>query len=435
MSIKRILIKNTGFNLAGYIYLLLASFFSIALLLTHLGRDLFGVYLFLGSFVSLAAIFDFGISSAVVRKLSLPQTSRVEKIKTWKTSFAIYLILALIIFVVVISILLYLTRTMPLFSHVDINTLNWSILFLSLIVFINHLNSHLLNLPQAEQRFDIFNSKTLLVGSANTILSAILSGFYPNIALLFLLQLSFHLLTFVFMLHYCFRFFSGSDFIPGYDRKTGSELFVFGIKNFFGTLASQLEAQLPNFILGTIGSASAITSFSIPQSIVSKGAGVVSQFAQAFFPLSASLLVKERINKLKNLVLTIQGLTFLGGILAIFLTFTVGHNFLTWWLHNPDVVRDVLPILKVLSFYFVLVSLTPVPTVLVQSLNMPQVSSFFAVLTVSLEVIFMLIFVPQFQALGVAYAFLSSSLISVPSFLVITWILLDREIKRVSVAV
>jgi len=430
MSIKKSLIKNTGFNLAGYIYLLLASFFSITLLLAHLGRDVFGVYIFLSSFIALASIFDFGLSTAVVRRLSLPQSTREDKVKIWKTSFAIYIALAFMVLASVMIILFYLTNTLPLLSRLDRNTLNWSVLFLSLIVFINHLNSHFLNLPQAEQRFDIFNSKTFLVGSANTILSALLSIFYPNIALLFLLQLVFHLLTFFFMLCYSLRFFSGRDFLPSYDKKTGTELFIFGFKNFVGTLANQLEAQLPNFILGATGSAGAITAFSIPQSIVAKGAGIVSQFAQAFFPLSASLLIKERINKLKKLIIAIQGLTFLGGILAVILSFTIGESFLLWWLHNPGVVRDALPILKILSLYFVLVSLTPVPTALVQSLNKPQVSSFFAVLTVSLEAIFMFFFVPRFQALGVAYAFLVSSAVSVPIFLVVTWILLHQEIRE-----
>jgi O-antigen/teichoic acid export membrane protein len=430
MSIKKSLIKNTGFNLAGYAYLLLASFFSISLLLAHLGRDVFGVYLFLASFIALSSIFDFGVSNAVVRKLSLPQSTREEKVKTWKTSFAIYIALGFLVMASVMSILLYLTRTMPLFAHIDGNTLNWSILFLSLIVFVNLINSHFLNLPQAEQRFDIFNSKTLLVGSANTILSALLSGIYPNIALLFLLQLVFHVFTFLFMLRYSLGFFSGKNFSPAYDHQTGKELFSFGIKNFIGTLAGQLEAQASNFTLGAMVSAQAITSFSIPQNIVTKSAGIVSQFAQAFFPLSASLLAKDRINKLKKLVLGIQGLTLLAGFVAIALAYTVGGAFLTWWLHEPVVVAAALPILKILSIYFVLIALTPIPTALIQGLNKPQVPSFFAVLTTGLELIFMLLLIPHYQALGAAYAFLFSAAITVPTFLIVTCILLEKEIKR-----
>jgi len=431
MSIKRSLLKNTGFNLIGYFYLLLASFFSISILLHNLGRDVFGVYIFLASIISLASVFDFGIANAVVRKLSLPSTSREEKVKTWRTSFTIFISLALLLFVCVVTLLQYLSRTMPIFVHLDKSVINWSVLILAVIVFINHLNIHFLNLPQAEQRFDIFNSKTLLVGSANTIISALVSGIYPNIAILFLVQLFFHFLTLIFMVFYSKKTFSGPDFAPSYDRKTGQELFSFGLRNFVGTLAGQVESQFSNFILGAMVSARAITTFNIPQSIVTKGAGVVSQFAQAFFPLSASLLEKDRIKKLKTLVLGIEGVTLLGGILAVILTFTIGEQFLLWWLKDSIVVASAYPILKILSFYFVLVSLTPVPTALLQGLNKPQIPSFFGALTVSLEIILSFSLISM-GAIGVAYAFLISVCITVPPILVVTWRQLELEISKLS---
>ena len=202
MSIKTILIKNTGYNLGGYFYLLLASFFSVSVLLNNLGRDVFGVYVFLISFISLSAVFDFGLSSAVVRKLSLPEASKDEKVKTWQTSFVIFITLAAILSVFVYVLLSYLSSVMPIFVHLDKNTASVSAIVLSFIVFVNHINIHFLNLPQAEQRFDVFNIKTILVGTANTIISAIISGYFPNIALLFFVQLCFHLLTSIFMINY-----------------------------------------------------------------------------------------------------------------------------------------------------------------------------------------------------------------------------------------
>lgn len=432
MSIKRSLIKNTGINLAGYFYLLLASFFSVSILLNNLGRDVFGIYVFLASFISLATVFDFGISNAVVRKLSIPGTTQEEKVKTWKTSFAIFIFLATVLFLVVFGLLVYLTRTMPIFSHLDKNILYWSVPVLALIIFVNHLNTHFLSLPQALQRFDIFNSKTLLVGTANTIICALVSGYYPNIAILFSVQLLFHLFTLAFMINFSRKQFKAQDFTPAYDKPMGKELFSFGLKNFIAVLAGQAEAQFSNFILGTMVSARAITSFSIPQNIVAKGAGVVSQFAQVFFPLSTSLLDKDRIKKLKTLVWGIEALTLAGGFLAVFLSFTIGQPFLEWWLKDPVVVQSAFPVLKILSFYFLLVSLTPIPTALVQGLNKPQIPSLFGALTVGIEIISALILVPTLGVIGMAYSFLIAVSITVPSFLLVTWILLQKEIKKIT---
>ncbi len=432
MSIKKNLIKNTGFNLAGYFYLLLASFFSVSILLNNLGSNVFGVYIFFMSVISFASVFDFGISSAVVRRLALPNTTPDERTRTWKTSFAIFTALAAIVSLFVFLILHRITGTMPIFVHVSKNTLNLSILFISIIAFFNHLNSHFLSLPQAEQRFDIFNSKTFIVGTANTVVSAFLSGIYQDISIIYFVQMIFHIITTIFMVAYAMKHFPGRSFAPQYNRKTGKELFSFGLRNFVGTLAGQAENQFSNFILGAMVSAKAITSFSIPQSIVIKGAGIVSQVAQAFFPLSASLLEKDRIHKLKKLVLGIELVTLSGGFLAVLLIYTIGYPFLLLWLKDQTVVDAAYPILKILGFYFVLVALTPIPTALLQGLNKPQIPSFFGFLTVFLEIIFSLLFISN-GAIGVAYAYLVSVCITVPAILVVTWKQLNREIIRISV--
>lgn len=430
MSIKNSLIKNTGFNMAGYLYLLIASFFSISILLGNLGRDTFGVYLFLVSIIPLASVFDFGISSAVVRRLSLPNISKEEKVSTWKTSFSLFLGISVALSLVVLGLLLYLTRTLSIFVNIDSVTLNWCVAILTITVFINHINSHFLSLPQAEQRFDIFNSKTLLVGSANTILSALLSFVYPNIAILFLLQLVFHIFTLIFMAIYSYKIFPGKNFLPGYEKKEGKGIINFGLKNFVGAIANQIDVQISKYALGTLSSASAITAFSIPQNIVLKGAGVISQIAQVVFPLSSSLLEKSRIEKLKKLVLGIEVFTFICGLAAIFLSYTFGYQFLLWWLKDTVVVNIAFPILKILSFYFLITALTPIPSVLIQSIGKPQVTSFFAVLTAIADGIGMFVLIPIHGALGAAYATLLGSILTVPPFLIVTWIYFVAEVKK-----
>lgn len=430
MSIKKSLIKNTGFNMAGYLYLLLASFFSISILLGNLGRDTFGVYLFLASIIPLASVFDFGISGAVVRRLSLPNISEEEKVNTWKTSFSLFLGISVVLSLVVLGILFYLTRTLPIFVNIDLVTLNWCVAILTVTVFINHINSHLLSLPQAEQRFDIFNSKTLLVGSANTILSALLSFVYPNIAMLFLLQLVFHIFTFIFMAIYSYKIFPGKNFLPSYEKKEGRGIIDFGLKNFVGAIANQIDVQISKYALGTLSSASAITAFSIPQNIVLKGAGVISQISQVVFPLSSSLLEKSRIEKLKKLVLGIEVFTFLCGIVAIILSHTFGYQFLLWWLKDTVVVNIAFPIIKIMSFYFLITALTPIPSVLIQSMGKPQVTSLFAVLTAVVDGIGMFILIPMYGAIGAAYATLIGSILTVPPFLIVAWLLFEREKKK-----
>ncbi len=208
-------------------------------------------------------------------------------------------------------------------------------------------------------------------------------------------------------------------------------LLNFGIKNFITSLAGQAEIQSSKYILGSISSAAAVTAYSIPQNIVIKGAGIVSQVAQALFPLSASLLDADRVKKLKQTVYSLELLVLAGGLLAVFCSFTFGNEFLLWWLNDPEIVKIAHPILNVLSFYFLLTSLTPIPGVIIQSINKPEIPSFFAVLTTVLEIGAMLYLIPIYGSIGAAYAAVFSSSITVPSFLFVCNLYFEKEIKRI----
>lgn len=430
MSIKVSLIKNTLFNLGGYFYLLLASFFSISILLNNLGRDMFGAYLLLGSIVPLASVFDFGISVAVVRKLSLPDVGKKEKAAVWQTSFLIYSVLATILLFSVYIILNKFAIATPAIAIIPYMDYKLAAIIIAITVFINHVNNHFLNLPQAEQRFDIFNSKTFIVGSANTIVSAIISYQHPSLSVIFGIQLLFHLLTLVFLVTYSLRIFSINEFFPKFHNKTFFELIKFGFKNFIGILSGQAEVQFSKYMLGNFVSGMAVTAFAIPQNIVLKGAGIVSQVAQAFFPLSTSLLHKDRILKLKQLIIGLEILTLLVGIFAISSAYIFGRPFLLWWLKDLVVVDAAMPVLKILSFYFALTSLTPIPTALLQSLNLPLLTSNFALLTFCIEAIFMIMLVPTQREVGAAIATLIASVVTVPTFLIVAWLIFSKEIKK-----
>ena len=430
MSIKSLLIKNSFFNLLGYFYLLVVSFVSVSIFLGSFGRDVFGVYLFLASFVPMASVFDFGVSLAVIRELSLPGATTEHKIKIWKTSLTIFIFEAFTLVAVFSGLLLYLSTHMSLLQIVDKNIVLPSILVLSITIFVNHLNNLMLSVPQANQRFDIFNSKTFIVGTANTLLSAFLSTYTHNILHLFVLQLAFNLITFVYISIYIKSVFGAKNLLPEYSREQARSLLGYGLKNFVGTLASQMESQVSKFFLGFLSTAQSITAFSIPQNIVSKAAGIVSQLAQAFFPLSASLLEKDRIHKLKKLFFGLQFIIFLGGILSLVVTNYFGVPFLTWWLKDSVVVDLAYPVLQVMCWYFILVSLTPLPTALVQSLGKPQVSSFFAVLSITSEIIGMAYFIPRYASLGAAYSFFFGAIVSIPPFLVYSVYLLNQKINE-----
>ncbi len=431
MGIKKTLIKNSFFNLGSYAYLLLMAFFSIPIILNSLGSDLFGVYVLLSSIVPLVSALDFGLGNAVVRELSLPDFRKEDYVATWRTSFWLFAVIGIFLSLAVFGFLSLIPNYWSIFRLINAPTLTNLSYIIGVTVLFNHLNAHLLNLPQARQQFEIFNLKTLFVGSGNTIVTAIASTMTKNVADLFLIQFIFHLLTFIFLVIYAKRIFSGWDFFPSLKKKTAARLIIFGLKNFATALSGQFEAQASKYIIGANASALAITAFSIPQNIMLKAAGVISQVATAIFPTGTSLLTKDRMPKLTKLILLIEGLTLVFGLAGIIGIFTFGNQFLLWWLKNPAVVVLATPVLQILSFYLLLIALTPVPTVILIGMNHPQVPSFFAVLTVALEIVLLFVLVPSLQAVGAAYAAVGSAAITVPPMLVVFWYLYRKQFKKI----
>lgn len=428
MTIRKRLVKNTLINLTGYFYLLVASFISIPILLNYLGKDIFGIYLLLATVVPLTSIFDFGLSQAVIRRLSLPSTSEKKKKIIWQTSLFLYLITSLFLFLITLTTLSIFSQKMTIFSLINKITLRNTIIILAATASVNLLNNHLLTLPQALQRFDIYNVKTLLVGSGNTIVSALMAIISPNLTRIFLIQLVFHLLTTLALILFAFK--KNYQLIPDLKLKVAKSLFAFGIKHFTGITAVQLRVHFSKYILGVLLSASAITAFAIPQSLVIKITGVIQQLALAFYPMSASLLKKEGIYKLKKIVYNSQTLFITIGIFQIIAVHQLGFQFLRWWLKDPVLIYPAFSVWKILSFYFALTILAPIPTALLESLNYPHIPTIFSVISSIINISLVLYLTPKYQILGPAYAMLISAVITVPLLLLVSHRIFNKEMER-----
>ena len=430
MSIKKTLLKNTSFNLIGYVYLTIAAFISIPILLRNFGQELYGVYLLFSGIIPLMVAIDFGLSQATTRYLSLPKNSDKKRSVIWQTSFTLFFLVGLLIAAIsFISFYFFASKSSVFSSLPSFQFLPLSIA-ISLILLFNHLNISLMTLIQSNQRFDIYNLRVLIVGTGNTLLTAFISTFTTNLVTIFFFLFSCHFITFLIFLRYACRHFSFS--LPKFilDKVYSKKLFSFGLRQFVGNLASQINIQVSKYILGLSLAVKIVPVFSIPQNVMVKGTGVISQLTLAFFPLSASLVTKEKIKKLSRLVTGLQFSILFIGILQVLFIYTLGDDVLHLWLNNPNFVIQAYPILKVLSWYFLLTTITPIPTSVLDSINLPQVPSFFAVLTAILTLGSMLYLVPSFGALGAAYAYVFASAITVPLFLFVFCRAFSKYIKK-----
>jgi O-antigen/teichoic acid export membrane protein len=418
MGIKRTFIKNTSLNVASYIYLSVAAIISIPILIHALGVQAFGLYTIITSITPILSALDFGLGLAVIRYLALPNISDEKKAGVWQTSFYFFTFVGLALFFVVIAIFyLYVFKIPAINSILGSNKL--PIMFVvALTMLVNHLNTHFLTLPQARHRFDIFSLNAFVSGTASTLVTAVVVLIKPDLLLVFITQLLGGSVTATILYFYAKGQFKELNF-PKFSLASFREVIGFGLKSFAGKVASSLEANGLNLIIAAYVSLKAVTYFSIPQSLIIKAAGGISMLTLSLFPLSTSLLTKESFPKLKKLMLWLQGAVVIGTFFGVAAIFFVGRPLLTLWLGNPDLVSNVYPLLQILSVQLLFVALTPMPTAVLESMNYPGTTSIFAFLTVFLEFIFLIFFLPRFGITGAAYALSLSALISVPLFLTV----------------
>ncbi len=416
MGIKSTFIKNTSLNVISYVYLAVAAIISIPILVHTLGITSFGLYTIITSITPILSVLDFGLSLAVIRYLALPDVSEEKKTKVWQTSFYVFFAVGLALFFAVVAIFyLYIFRISSTSSILSSQKL-LIMLVVALTVLVNHINSHLLTLPQAKHRFDIYSLNAFISGTANTLVTAFIAIIKPDLLLIFITQLFGVSATAAILFFYANTQFKKLNF-PKFSPGAFREIIGFGLKNFVGKVMGSVEGNGLNFVIAAFGGLQAVTYFSIPQSLVIKAAGGISMLTLSLFPLSTSLLTKESFPKLKKLITYLQVVVTASSLFGIAAIFLFGKTLLTLWLGNPDLVSHIYPLLKILSLQLFFTAMTPMPSVVLESMNFPGTTSFFAFLTVLLDLGLLVFFHLQLGITGAAYALSISSVITVPIFL------------------
>ena len=375
--------------------------------------------------VPLASTLNLGLTTALIRHLSLPNITKKKASRYWQTCFYQFFVLSIAVFFISLFVNILVINKLNITSLVPRASMLATSFFVSLIIFINHLSQPLQTLPQVDQKFAFYNLRNLIVGSGNTILTALLSAYYPSLPHLFAFQLVLYLITAAIFFKYASNKFTHHVW-PKLFKSSGKQLLNFGFKNFVGNLASQFRNQFSKFALAGMLNPQAVTIFSIPQNIIIKAAGAISQLTLSFFPLSTSLSSKERIGKLQKLILAVQALILFLGVIQVYVVYQFGLQFLIFWLKDVHLATQAFSVLKVLSLFFVFTSLTPIPTVVLDGINRPQIPSMFAVLSSVLNVILIFMLTPKYGFLGPAYATTISSLVVAPSFLITFTIVFAR---------
>lgn len=431
MSIKRKLIKNSSYNLVVYFLLSVVALLTLPQMVEVLGLEQYGLFVLFNTITPLASVLEFGITSSLIRELALPNKQIKERHQIWQTGHFLMAFSGLLTVIFLGIIFSYFSHS-QLFVSLD-STDFVSIVALVLgAVFLDRLGSHYLTIVQADQDFRLLSLRNLLVGLGNTLFSLIAAVQTKSLVFIFITQLVFYFLGAFIPFIYNLYYFKGKSLLPKIDLSIVKRVINFGWQNFIGKVASQLEGQLSRYILGFLLTPSAVGLFNIPQTLTQKSAGVISQIASAIYPASASLQTKDKIGKLVRLIIQLEVGIFVIGCFGIWAFSQFGETLLSLWLTNTSLVQQIYPLMQVMLWWLLLSALTPIPSMVLDGLNLPIIPSLSALVTLSFEVYFLLNLIPTLGVIGAAYALLYGSLFGVIPFVIVFFWILRREQLKIS---
>lgn len=395
--------RATLWNIAGYIYLLIASFISTPILVQYLGITEFSRYsLILASTIFVSAI-NLGLPQAVVRALAIEHKFSRARQTIWASSSLLFILTGILAGIIAVA-LVY-----PL--HLSLSLL----VIIFGIGLVNNVVSHYLTLPQAEGHFGYFNLKTFIIGSGNTLLAALLAYLGYDILAILTMQLFTYWFTLLPLAYFSLKFFpnprDGKVSLPVIKSLTN-----FGLKSWGGKLIGQVQSQYGKYLLAAL-SPLTLSVYVISQGLIQKLVGVVAQIATSFYPASARSEVNPSLHKI---YLQIQISLFLLGLFTIILFGYVGLPFLSWWLKDPVLVESVYSFIQVYRYYGLLLILTPLASTILESYGYPGTASLFGVFTFIIELISAILMFPHFGILAIAYAGIISLGIMTPVVLIYT---------------
>lgn len=394
------LARATIWNLAGYLYLIIASLISTPILVHHLGLAQFSQYSLIIAAIILISALNLGLPQAVTRALSRDHEFSPSRQTLWATSSLLFLGSGLVGGILAVLLTLWL--------HVSLVVL----LLVFSISLLNNLVGHYMTLPQAEGHFGYFNAKTFIVGTGNTLFAAYLAWIGQGIGVILSSQLLCYFITLLPLVYFSLKYFphprAGVPSLP-----VARSLITFGLKNQAGTLIGQVQSQYGKYLLASL-SAVSLSAYVVAVGLVQKLAGGVVQVATALYPASAR---SSGDRLLRHTYHVLQLGLFALALLGIGLYQLVGLPFLSWWLHAPELVPLVHTILQILVWYFAILILSPLASSILDGHGRPGLTAIFTLGTATIEIVLALVLFPHYGLLAPVYAALVAIILTTPALL------------------
>ena len=419
------MLRNISINIVSQGYLFLLSFLTLPVILHAIGKEQFGFLALAAALLNYATAFDFGFGAALTQKVAQihSQANEIELSKFIQTGLLLYFFFAAAA-TIALNIfgmpLLHLLRLSPTLQPIAQDILP----IISLNIGLYFLTIYTTAIFQGFEQFARYNIRTFIVGTANTVGTALLVQNHYPLAAVFRLQ------TIALLATLAINFWLLRSYIsfPHFSKIHFFNLGKFAFFKFLSNSAGQINNQFPKFFLASFVSVASVSYFTIPFSLIQKLSVLLSQAYIVIFPKTANLQGKNQHQYIRQLFFKGQFVVAAFMAIAVTVGFLLGPSFLNWWLKDPAFVAHIIPIFNILLIAYFLHALTAIPVAIFEGLGNTKIPALLAWVNTAIVIGLGPFLIKNFQARGGAELILAYTLITAPAIITLALRLLYKEV-------
>jgi len=411
-------LRNSAFHFVGGLLPAVALFVTIPIILHRMGPDAYGALVLITSIVGYFGIIDVNATAGTVKYVAEHQARGEHDEVGRVVSFGLLIYLGIGL---AGAAALFLGASWLVDSVFNI-PLDWrddalaALQVSALAFFIGQLQLFLQSIPQALGRFDLSGKFDALFGTLVPLatIAVVLGGGGLTAIVIARLLLS--------ICHSAALLVAVRRLLPGLrlrrpDRTTTRKVASFSAFSYLQRLASVTYLNADKLLIGAQQSMSALATYVVPYTLVSRVFSLVQRLMQAIFPLSSALDARGDQAALKaTFIYVSRYITFLN--LGLCLTLAVfARELLTYWLHAVPDDKAVL-ILIIVAYALFVESLSNVPALVNDGLGRPHITGVAAILRVAVGVVAAWWVLQWGSIVEVAISQLAVALVFVPAFII-----------------
>ncbi|MDY0922179.1 flippase [Leclercia sp. CFBP8987] len=391
------LIKNSVWNLAGYVIPTAIAIPAMGYLARVLGVELFGVYTLAIAIVGYAGIFDIGLTRAIVREIAVYRGNVDERKKIISTA-TIFLFLFSVAGAIVISLC-----TPKIISLLNITAANHSDVQSSIQILVWTIPAFLLNqlwmsILEGDERFAILNIQRSFGSSIIAGLPALFVLFSPSLYSAILGLAVGRLLSLIIAFVIVRNEIINAGFM--FYRETFRRMIFFGGWITVSNIISPVMVYFDRFVIsGSLG-ADKVGYYTAPSEIVSRLGLIPGALSRAVFPKLSAAKTYGELKKNIKFAYLVMGLGCLPLVVVLIL---LAKMIMHLWLGEEYALHSQT-IFQILLVGFFFNSIAQIPFTVIQSLGKAKYTAFLHCLEVVPYLVLLYFLVNSYGVLGAAYA-------------------------------